>query len=294
MPSSDRPVATYQGNCGRIFCVTFSPDGKRLALGTGGFDARIWDAATGRELAILEGFRSGISSVAFSPSADTLAVGSWDKTVSLWDIINANRRNTIECSGQVHAVTYSVDGSSLVIAAGREVKICDLSEGRPTERTTIRAEVCGISLTRDGRSLITAEYNGSVRTWDTTTGHSQAIIQQTAKNISYFAMSRDATVLAIADDSTVALLDYNGARTVKRAALKGVATCLTFSPDEKILAAGMSDNSIRLWDASNGRELGTLTGHAKRINSVAFSPLGKTLASASDDGSVKLWTVRGK
>ncbi len=58
-----------------------------------------------------------------------------------------------------------------------------------------------------------------------------------------------------------------------------------FTPDDKILASASTDDTVKLWDVGNGREIHTLAGHGGD----AFSPDGKTVASASADGTVRLW-----
>ena len=65
---------------------------------------------------------------------------------------------------------------------------------------------------------------------------------------------------------------------------------LAFSPDGKLIATG-NGKSVKLWDAANGQELKTLSGHTDLIWSVAFSPDSKRLASGSHDKSVKVWDI---
>jgi WD40 repeat protein len=57
------------------------------------------------------------------------------------------------------------------------------------------------------------------------------------------------------------------------------------------LASGSGDDTINLWQLSDGQELMSLEGHAATVLSVAFSPDGTKLASGSRDCSVKLWNV---
>jgi WD40 repeat protein len=64
---------------------------------------------------------------------------------------------------------------------------------------------------------------------------------------------------------------------------------VAFSPDGTRLATASDDRTVRLWDASSGESLLTLTGHTDEVWGVAFSPDGIRLATASDDQTVRLW-----
>ncbi|MCX7419998.1 MAG: serine/threonine protein kinase [Planctomycetia bacterium] len=69
----------------------------------------------------------------------------------------------------------------------------------------------------------------------------------------------------------------------------GKVKSVAYSPNGKRLASASEDQTIKVWDAVNGKELLTLRGHSGRVNAVTFSPDGQRLASASLDRTVKLW-----
>lgn len=49
------------------------------------------------------------------------------------------------------------------------------------------------------------------------------------------------------------------------------------------------DETVKIWDATDGTCLQTLEGHSRGVNSVVFSHDDKYLASASYDQTVKIW-----
>jgi predicted NACHT family NTPase len=88
--------------------VAFSPDGKTLATGGRSNTVKLWDVASGKELATLKGHTNHANSVAFSPDGKTLATGSDDHIVKLWDV--ASRQELAALKGhtsEVYSVAYS-------------------------------------------------------------------------------------------------------------------------------------------------------------------------------------------
>lgn len=111
--------------------------------------------------------------------------------------------------------------------------------------------IFGVGFNRDGRTLATGNFNGTVKLWEIATGR--------------------------------LLRTLDGHSDV---VYKGV-----FSPDEKILASCSRDGKIKLWDLATGNVLRTLSGHTGPVKGVTFSPDGRTIASVSNDGTLRLWDV---
>ena len=67
---------------------------------------------------------------------------------------------------------------------------------------------------------------------------------------------------------------------------------VAFSPDGRVMASGSYDNTVKIWDLTNGSVVTSLDGHKDQVFRVEFSPDGETLASCSGDGTTILWDVR--
>jgi hypothetical protein len=68
----------------------------------------------------------------------------------------------------------------------------------------------------------------------------------------------------------------------------GAVKSLAYSPDGRRLASAARDNTVKLWDLANGRELLTFRGHHEEVKAVAFAPDGRRIASAGGN-AVILW-----
>ena len=68
--------------------VAFSPDGIKLAIGTGTGKntVELWDVSTYKPVAAFPGHTGSVYAIAFSPDGTKLASGSSDGTVLLWDV----------------------------------------------------------------------------------------------------------------------------------------------------------------------------------------------------------------
>ena len=84
---------------------------------------------------------------------------------------------------------------------------------------------------------------------------------------------------------TTSVVTYSGYLT-------GVAS-LAWSPDNRTLALGSTDDMARLLDTQTGK-VSMLKGHTKDVYLVAWSPDGKRLATGGFDNRVRVWSAEGQ
>lgn len=64
---------------------------------------------------------------------------------------------------------------------------------------------------------------------------------------------------------------------------------LNWSPDDLTLASGSLDNTIHIWNMTNGICTAVLRGHSSLVKGVSWDPIGTFIASQSDDKTVIIW-----
>jgi WD40 repeat protein len=132
-----------------IYAVSYSPDGRLLAVGSQDSEVTLWDIANPRRprrLAVLRDFNNAVYSTVISPDGHTLAAGSQDDMVRLWDIATPSHPRLLAPplagpTDTVYQVGISPDGRMLAGATtGGEVWLWNIADpARPQALATLHA-----------------------------------------------------------------------------------------------------------------------------------------------------------
>lgn len=288
---SGREVARYD-EAG--YSLTFSPDGKTLAVTQWFNGLELLDVATGQKRHIDPQFRLGAKCAVFSPDGSSIAVSGPTGEVHIVNLASGDVQTKLRGGSIASVLALAYPGNGTRLACGRSNGIVDMWE-LATDRLHTHAHgrrVNSLAFSPDGQSLASGSSDGTVKVWDgelpqepeTSDGHTGLIWS--------IRFSPDGRTLASAsDDTSTKLWDVASGRVL--ATLKGAShgICCAFSPDGRLIAAGAEGNDVQIWDIATGEQRGALKGHNNGVFSVAFSPDGRILASGSVDATVKIWDV---
>jgi WD40 repeat protein len=284
---SRRPNRPHGGSGHVVYAVTFSPDGRTLAISRGSYDEtqrygriELWDVETGHLRRIIKGFDGPVWSVSFSPDGRTLVSGSTEF------------RDTKIQGGPQEGKLYA------------EIKWWDAQTGELrlkqarsiNERRTLIA-----AHSPDGRLLASVEYY--TRTYMTFYSNMDASSIGAGTGLSpslpAISMRNGPTRVSVVEPR---LLDARTGevRLKLKSTLQSYSSSVflagsrggffqgsvfllnggIFSPAGNLLAAGTPEE-VRVWSTQTGEAILKLKNFNGRVRAFAFSPDGRMLAIAS-------------
>jgi WD40 repeat protein len=243
-------LTTFSGHTGPVLSISYSPDGTRIATGGDDGTARVWDAATGESLLTLGGHSVAVDQVAFTPDGDRLLTGGTDGTARLWDIGPTGSRDWLTVPGPADrqlGVSFSPDGNSFAV---------------PRQHTGVT-----IRDVETGAKIITLK------------GHDATIRRMAFYPDGTRLVGASGSNLATKNVTTVPVWDVtSGELAMTLTGHTKTVTAVAISPDGRRLATSSLDKTIRLWDASSGKELGVIDAGSASY-ALAFSPDGRSLVA---------------
>ncbi|RKU28053.1 hypothetical protein C6497_09985 [Candidatus Poribacteria bacterium] len=199
--------------------------------------------------------------------------------------------------GRINDMAYSPDGSILAVATTIGIWVYDTDtyqERKLLSRS--HQEMEKVYFTDNGTVLAGMErFTDKITQWDVTLLE----IEKPSKKKHDFPRSATYSL----DGNTYATISFNkihirDAKTnTSKHILKGhesMVTCLSYSPNSKIIASGSRDQTVRLWDVNTGKLIRTLTEHKSEIIFLSFSPDGSTLITGSSDMTINYWDVTSR
>ncbi|WP_280396996.1 hypothetical protein [Nocardia carnea] len=298
-------------------------DGRVVVAAGSDRAVQVWDVADGSQVCPpLAGHTHWVTAVEFGVRDDgrtVLASGGFDRTVRLWEpgpaVRPADREQNLV--GEVRSLAFGrlADGRARLVSGGRDgvVRLWEPVTGTPTGHPMAahpHGAAVAFGRTATGQVVVASGgSDGMVRLWDPATGAAVGRpwkLGCAVRTMAIGSLEDGRTVLAAGgstsyheDKGYVRVWDMATGRTLgeplaaDRDGIRTVAWGPTTSGGA-VLAVGVADGAIRLWDPAHGVVAELPTGHRSTAHVLAFGRLRdgrQVLASGDIDGTVQLWDL---
>jgi WD40 repeat protein/serine/threonine protein kinase len=299
------PISTFsQSRDARrpVGALAFNHDGSSLATASFDRSVDVWDTATSTLRRSLPHSGRMVLGVAFSPDGRLIASTGEDKTVHVWEADSGRELFGLRGhTGLCGCVTFSPDGLRLA-STSRDgtIRVWDATPLLDHERqeahtfTQHPVEIWSLALSPDGHSIASAGFGTPAKIWHADSHHAIAEFDGHKDVVFCVAWHPEGKRLAFAgsDNREFTVKVYNAHTKEQEYVLRDGPeeyTAAAFSPDGKYLVTGRTNRTVQVWDAREGRKIGTLGTHGAGVQGVVFSRDGRLLASAGQEGWVHVW-----
>jgi WD40 repeat protein len=272
---------------GTVNAASFCPDGRLVVTASDDKTARVWDAASGKELRQFR-HEDSVKAASFSPDGRTVVTASGDKTARIWDAATGTELQRLVHDAPLRFASFSPDGRTVVTASDdKTARVWDAATGTELQRLGHEFPVRLASFSPDGRTVVTAcdhsagvgRFYGPALLWDAATGAKlQSLSHDGAFGWEYaVAFSPDGRFVVTAGFvKTAQLWDTASGWELQQFRHEHSVKAVSFSPDGRTVVTASVDKTARLWDAASGKELQRLT-HEDEVSLALFSPDGRTV-----------------
>lgn len=219
-------------------------------------------------------------------------------------------RNEIERQHRAGVNALQLDASNgRLFSAGRDsvIRCWDVEDANSTARYLSSLEhhndwVNDIVLCRNGKTVISASSDSTVKVWDAVKGYCMSTLRTHRDYVKALAYARDKEIVASgALDKQIFLWDVNTLtaltatnNTVTTSSLSGQKDSiysLAMNDAGTVLVSGSTEKALRVWDPRTCEKVMKLRGHMDNVKTVVMNAEGTQCLSGSSDGTVRLWSI---
>jgi len=279
-----------------------SPDGRFIAVGRTGNNAKLIDFKTGRVFATLKGHKSMVISLCFSSDGKYLATGGLDGKAIVWNVETGDSVQTIRFRDEklaIFSVDISADGKMLATADwGGYVYIWDIETGKRIQAVSPheRMGVYQVKFSPNGVYFISAGLDKKLKLTEIDTGQEIRVFTGHTDLVNSINLNTDGDrIITSGWDGTIRVWDfYSGLQVLRIRAHQGGVYNAKYDPSGKYIVSGGDDFLVKEWDASTGALICELAGHQGGVGDVNITKDLQYIISGSRDGSVRIWDLPDK
>ena len=304
--ASGSELARLGGHSALVTFARFDPSGRRALTGAWDHSARLWnaDVTDARRRLTSPWKRGGVFGrpMDFSRDRRLALVRGTGLSVEVRDAASADLIVRLQGhSATIHDGRFDPTGTRVVTASlDNTARVWNLPGGESHVLRGHRGEVVYAEFDPAGERVITSSRDSDARVWDAVSGETLAVLEAPRDGCcraSVFdptgeraAMVTDFGIACVYD------LGESGARVATPRVVGRFRHSAWFhgaalSHGGTLLLAAANDDSMRVWNVTDGQPIATLRGHTGNLRVARFRSDERYLLTLHDDAGVRLWTL---
>ncbi|XP_050309444.1 pre-mRNA 3' end processing protein WDR33 isoform X2 [Anthonomus grandis grandis] len=291
-------TATNKMRC-PIFCMAWTPEGRRLVTGASSGEFTLWNGLTFNFETILQAHDSPVRTMVWSHNDSWMVTGDHVGYVKYWQS-NMNNVKVFQAHKEaLRGISFSPSDSKFVTCSDDgTLRIWDFL--RYQEERVLRGHGADVKCVHwhPQKGLIISgskDNQQPIKLWDPKTGQSLATLHAHKSTVMDLKWNANGNWLITASrDHLLKLFDLrNLSQEVQtfRGHKKEASSVAWHPVHEGLFASGGSDGAIVFWHVGADKEMGAIEqAHDSIVWTLAWHPLGHILCSGSNDHTSKFWT----
>lgn len=214
----------------------------------------------------------------------------------LWDAETATIRERLKIDWTPSAMAFSPDGKSLAVASRGTIFMWETETGNSLPQLVgHRTDVNRLQFTPDGKQLISASSDNTVRIWSLENATEIGSMRTPGSPILDVSLSPDGQMLATVDTfltNCVKVWDISTASFIGvLPKTNWTAHRCIYTPQGDLVTTG-ADREVILWNPKTGEKIRSFEGITANVTTVdLWMPNDSTVAAICNDGTVYLWNI---
>lgn len=301
-----KEIRALRGHRAVVSSLAFSPDSRKLVSGSFDGTVRLWDVEAPAQP---PGITNAHGPFVISSDNRFLVTQGTNGFARLWNLADARLLNEWRAPQFQSAAMFS-NGSLLTVTLGSSnrpavLSLIDPANGNMQTKIPlvgIDSACAAVELSPDGALAATGHADGSVATWDASSGkllHAARHVFDSANRlwaVDTLAFSANGHSLFAATSAHVNMKMWSVAelREIGGTDL-GAAypiRCAVAPDGSQVATAGTGQRlAVNLWNEHMRGPIIRLRGEADYLDAIAYAPDGRMLVAASMDGQMRLWNL---
>eukprot|EP00300_Choanocystis_sp_HF-7_P034398 c4711_g1_i1.p1 GENE.c4711_g1_i1~~c4711_g1_i1.p1 ORF type:complete len:346 (+),score=65.68 c4711_g1_i1:47-1084(+) len=294
-----KPMRILRGHHGKIYSVSWGKDNFHFASASQDSKAIVWNGLTMNKYSAMILRTAWVMTIDYTRVGSIVGCGGLDNNVTIYALNENdfeahieselkghvgyvsccrfldNDRKMLTSSGDTHCMLWDVERSSTLF----------VFEGH-------KNDVMGLDVSPNQNVFVSGGCDSLAKLWDIRQQHCALTFASHTSDINTLKfLPNGFGFFTGSQDGSCMLSDVRAWKTIgvytKQPPVE--VTSVSCSVSGRFLFAGYDDYVAMMWDTLRERSIVTLSGHLRRVSSLAVSPDGTALCTAGSDCQLMVW-----